>query len=316
MIYISKKIFISSLLLLTPLFSQAASIIISSPERAVPTRQPITVHVFLDTEKKTVSGIAGNFSFPSAMFSLGNISTEGGVVPLWVSQPNVSEEKYFDSRTHITFEGIFPGGYSGVRSPYYSGEKPGILFTVTLIPKDKGVGVLLVDDILLNSFSEDASPIPMEIATKLIAVPTLLPVEQGQEVHLTRISNKTLSAFITRDPLVNGNAWYLVVDDKSTKSAVTSLFVAETNDYNAEAVSESAWRTAKNPYVLLYQSRTKNTHIKIVYADNTYTTTTIYAVENFASISYISRILVSVAIVLFILYLYGKDLFIFGKKKL
>lgn len=310
------KFFILTAVLCLPHLVYAASITLTAPDRAVPTRQPVTVTVFLDTDKKTVSGIAGNFSFPEDMFTLGDISTEGGVVSLWLNQPTLSEEKYFDNRTHITFEGIFPGGYTGVRSPYYQGEKTGTLFTVTLIPKNKGTGVLLLDNIILNSFTSDAAPIPVESAVKMITVPQLLPLAGGEKnTILTRAKKQTLSTFITRDPLVNNNAWYLVIDDQGAPSAISSMYVAETNDYDAEAVAESDWRVIKNPYVLLYQDRTKNIHVKVMYADHTYTTNTIHAVENFTSISYISRILVGVAIVLFLLYIYGKDLLISDKKK-
>lgn len=310
-----KKILLCVAVATIPHVLHAANITIDSPNAAVPSRQPIVVRIFLDTENKMVSGIGGDFSFPTDMFVLQNISTEDSVIPLWLNQPSVSEEKYFDNRTHLTFEGIFPGGYSGVRSPYYQGERPGILFTVVLVPKNKGSGVLLLDNITLNSFTREATPIPVESAVKIITVPNLLSLSDRAATIPVRIKKQTLSTFVTRDPLVNNNAWYLVVDDQGARSAISALYVAETDDYDAEAVKENDWQMIKSPYVLLYQDRTKNIHTKVIYSDNTYTTNTIHAVENFTSISYISRILVGVAMALFLLYTYGKDLLIFSKKK-
>ena len=314
--YSFKKLFLSSCLFFAmPLVGITAEVTIIAPERAVPTRQPITVQLFLDTEGKTVSGIAGKFSFPTDMFTIGDISTKNSVVSLWMNQPALSVEKYLDNRTHITFEGIFPGGYDGVRSPYYQGERPGILFTVVLIPKNKGNGAFIVDDLHINSFTSDATPLPTTSAVKIITVPELLPATISQEKALVRVKRPTLSAFITRDVLVNDYAWYLVINEQDTRSAIEKILVAETDDYNAEIVGEGKWRVAKNPYVLLYQDRTKNVHLKVIYANQTYTTVTLPAVENFASISFISRILVSIGIVLLLLYFYGKDTLILFKKK-
>jgi hypothetical protein len=85
--------------LLSVSFGFAANITISAPEKAVSNRQPIVVQIFLDTGKDILSGISGDFSFPSEMFTISDITVEGSAVSLWVKQPHVSEEKYFDNRT-------------------------------------------------------------------------------------------------------------------------------------------------------------------------------------------------------------------------
>lgn len=313
-----KKLLLAlALLPLSLLHVSAAEVTILSPEKALANRQPIHVLVFLDTGKDTVSGLSGNFSFPSDMFTIGSIELESSVVSLWVQQPRVSEEKYLDNRTHVTFEGIFPGGYDGVRSPYYSGKKSGILFSLTLIPKNKGTGSLIVDDIVLNRFDYDATPIETASVVKTIVVPELLP--GGELLSLMRrVERPTLSAFITRDPLINNNSWYLIVDETQVKSSINQIRVAETDDYTAELVNESMWRTIKIPYVLLSQERTKFIHIKIIYYDNTYTTLSLPPVENSKNIVTISRILISVitiVIVAALFYFYGKSIFTLFKKQ-
>jgi hypothetical protein len=287
---------------------------IVAPEKALANRQPITVQVFLDTENDTVSGISGNFSFDSDLFSVDSISAENSIVSLWVKQPTLSQEIYLDGRTHITFEGIFPGGYSGIRSPYYFGSMPGKLLTVTLIPKNNGVGNLMVDDIALNAYNSEATPIKTESVIRQIAVPHLT----GVAPDISRISREvksTDSSFITRDPLVNNNAWYLVTNDTQAKSAIDTIYVAETDDWDAHLVDERMWKKAANEYVLSFQKRTKYVHIKIVYTDGTYTLTTLPPVENSTSIPYTSRILGGVAFALLLLYLYVQYFFIPLSKK-
>lgn len=299
----------------TTVTANAAKVTLLAPESAAQTGQPVTVQIFIDAEDDVLSGIAGNFSFPSDMFSLDAISLEDSVVSLWAVQPSLSEEKYLDNRTHLVFEGIFPGGYDGVRSPYYFNKKEGMLFSLTLLPKKKGKGVFLVDDISINAFNSDATPLVTTSASRLVTVPDLIPVKYGSsEATFMRVKSSTLSAFITRTSLVNNNAWYVVVNEREPISPIQKILIAETDDYDAEAVSESSWRSAKVPYVLLYQNRSKSTHIKVVYANHTYTTVTLPSVENFTSISYLSRILVGIGLVLALMYFYGKNIFTLFKK--
>jgi hypothetical protein len=306
-----KKVYIVSLLLIsTGTLVNAASLSIESPPRTSPNRSPIVVSVTLDPEKDVLSGMAGNFSFPSDMFTIANISTESSVVSLWVKQPAVADENYLDGRTHIAFEGIFPGGYDGVRSPYYKGVRPGIVFSVTLIPKNKGVGTFMVDDVLLNAFNSEATPLPTQSISVTIENPELLELAVSAKKDALEIESPTLTALITRDFLVNNNAWYLIVNEREQKSSIEKIYVAETDEYHASLVGEYQWHVQKVPYILTYQNRTKYVHVKVLYSNNTYTLRTIEPVENSRNLPLSSRILISVALALLVLYVYAKYFFI------
>lgn len=292
-----------------------AAITITSPDKALANRQSVTVEVFLNLEDETVSGISGSFSYDADLFSVDTISSENSVVSLWIKQPALSHDVYLDGRTHITFEGIFPGGYGGVRSPYYQGVMPGKLFTVTLIPKNSGAGNFVVDTIELNTYNSEATPIKTESAIRQITVPRLTGSALSSPRIPVEVKSSTVSSFVTRDPLVNNNAWYLVTNDEQGKSAIDTIYVAETDDWNAHLVDERLWKKATNQYILSYQKRTKYIHIKIVYSDQTYTLTTLPPVENSAGIPLTSRILGGVAVLLLGLYLYAKYFFIPLSKK-
>jgi hypothetical protein len=309
-IFLYKKSILKAVLplvffLLGSTYVHAAMISIDAPETALGNRQPIVVRVFLDAEQDTLSGIAGDFSFPSLLFDVESIMTQGSVVSPWVIEPHLSEEKYLDSKTHVTFEGIFPGGYSGVRSPYYDGSKPGILFSVTLVPKNSGVGILSVDDITFNAFSSDAKRLPSSPTFKTISVPVLTasPVENHQDPK--QVDTKGLRISITEDELINHGAHYLTLTHTNAFSAIKKIYVAETDEYSASDVSMSSWRETDIPYVLLYQDRTKYIHVKVLYANNTYTIRTLPPVENSKSITQLSRILVGVLALLFVLFFYA-----------
>lgn len=315
MTYFIKKICISSLILgISCLYVHAAKITLSSPSRALPTRAPIVVQVFLDPEQDTLSGISANFSFPSELFSIDSISTEGSAVSLWVTQPKVSSEKYLDNRTHITFEGIFPGGYDGVRSPYYIGKKPGLLFYITLIPKAEGNGVLVVDEITFHAFDAEATAFTTESAVASVKVPTLTTQVLTASKKIEWIPPVSVNAFITQSELVNANAWYLMVNEEDQKTVIKNIYVAETYDTHAQSVAEERWHEVTTPYVLFYQDRSRFVHVKILYANNTYTTVSLAPVENSKSITMFSRILVSIITLIVVVYLYGKHLVALLKK--
>jgi hypothetical protein len=293
----------------------AARITIDSPPFTSPHKTPITVHFMLDPEKDTLSGMSGNFSFPTELFTLGDISTDSSVVSLWVKQPAVSDEKYLDGRTHITFEGIFPGGYDGVRSAYYQGVRPGVMFSVTLLPKNKGIGFLTVDDILLNAYNSEATPLKAVSVVQSIENPASSEIYVMTQKSPQEVDSSTLLAFISHDSLINTDAWYLMVHEREQKSSVESISVAETDEYYAPRVDEYVWHVEKVPYILYDQKRTKYVHVKVVYSNHTYTLRTLSPVENSQSIPSVSRILLSVALALLVLYVYVKYFFVHYTKQ-
>jgi hypothetical protein len=304
--HLYKKISICICIALTSLvFSNAATFVIESPIKAPPNGSAVAVRVYVVPEGKVLSGISGNFSFPSTMFDIDSISTESSVVLLWVQQPVLSEEKYLDGRTHVTFEGIFPGGYAGVRSPYYFGIKPGIVFTILLRPKQMGIADIVIDDVKMYEFTSDAR----ELSSQSVSVSIENPASVEGSIHQPKVQAKevispTLIASIEKDPLISSSAWYLMVHEREQKSPIQRISIVESNEYHASLVSEYDWRSIKVPYILRDQSRTKYVHVKVEYANNTYAFRTIAPVENYQGIPVYSRILISVALVLLVLYLY------------
>lgn len=278
----------------------AAHVLFVGPTKTTPHRDtPVVVGLLLDNEGETLSGISGSFSFPTDMFEVTGISDQNSIASLWVTQPSVSLEKTLDGRTHITFEGIFPGGYSGVKSPYYQGSKPGMLFSVKLYPKNEGRGTFVIDDLIVNRFSSQAEPVNATQTITAIEVPHLEGVVPEKSLPIL-VSNQGIQATITYDDLINNKAWYVFVSEKDKRFTIDKYYVAETDSSIFSSVTDALWRPAKNPYVLLYQDRTKYVHVKVVFSDNTYTVVTLPPVENSQHSSVSSRILSIVALVVLI----------------
>lgn len=286
----------------------AARVYMEAPNEAKSTREPFILTVYLDTEKEIVSGIAGTLTFPTELFEVEDISTKGGVVSMWASSPKIPEEKYFDGRTHITFEGIMPGGFEGVRSPYYDGVRPGGVFSVKLIPKNKGSGNFILENIELHAFDENGSLIPSGGSIKVVTVPALVVDMPKVSQDTSRIYSSTLTASIARSELIARNAWYVTVHEDSTINSVDHVEIAESSYYDPEDVPLFLWRTATTPYVLLYQSRSKYVHVKVVYTNKTYALQTLPPVENSSNIFNLSRILVGIIISTLLFFRYGKNI--------
>lgn len=310
------KHFLVSLLgiIATVAYGSAAHMYIDAPKSASSNREPVSLSILLDPEQNVISGLSGNFSFPTELFEVKSITTYNGIVPLWVAQPHVSLEKKFDQRTHVTFEGIIPGGFGGVRSPYVQGIYPGIIFTITLIPKGKGVGDFVLDTTELHAYDEQATILESVGDIRPITVPALTGKEVVLPTLLMPVKSTTATIVLSTSEFVNNSAPYIYVREEDPSRTVDHIEIAETSEYNPNYVSSSEWHIATNPYPLVYTSRTKYIHAKIVYTNNTYALKTIPPVENSQAFLNLSRILIYIIAAIFLFYHYGKNFLYFFKK--
>lgn len=304
------KSFIVKLLCITAIVSggphlHAASVYLQSPRIDNQFSGPFLVDVMLDTEGEKVSGISGELSFPQDAFDVYTISTSESVVSPWVTYPEVSKEKYIDGRVHIPFEGIFAGGFSGVRSAYYKGEKPGKLFSIIVIPKRVGVALFLLDNVSVLGFNERATPVSTSLMSLKVSMPSIttasLPVLSKKEV-----SNSNLEVILSRSDLIYSNEWYLSVTEKESYSPISTIAIAESKEYLPGMVASYEWHIVTNPYVLTFQDRSRYIHVKVEYANGSYTFYTIPPVENSNTTRVPSIILIGIStLALLLLVIYG-----------
>lgn len=310
-----KSIFLNiffSFLFITSLHASAATLVLDAPEMASSNGKPVVVRILVDPQGTSLSAISGTLSFPSELFDVDKITTQSSIVSIWVTHPQVSTERYFDSRTRINFEGIMPGGFSGVRSPYYDGVKPGVVFTITLLPKASGVGSLMLDNTELHAYDSNGTKLAAESYSANITIPNLTSTTKTNLVVPNKVNSATLKATLARDSLIASNSWYLTVLEDESVRPINHIEVAESSEYNPDKVPSYEWKIATNPYVLLYQSRVKYVHVKVLYENDTYATKTIPPVENSSAFPYISLILVCIVAILLVLYHYGKNFKIFS----
>lgn len=293
----------------------AARMYIVAPDTASSNREQVIVSVYVDPEGDSISGIAGDLSFPSEVFEVKSITMQSGFVSMWMTSPHVSLTKSFDSRTHIEFDGIVPGGFRGVRSPYYQGEGRGVVFTLIVTPTHEGDAPFTLSDVEIRSYDSDATLLSSAGDEKYILVPQLTgkPVSTGNEPTITNADD--ISVTVSTSELINSNSKYIYVHNANPNRSIDHIEVAESLEYNPAYVSSREWHTVTNPYTLINQSQTRYVHVKVVYADNTFAYKTVAPVENSTHIVELSRILVYIVIAISLLYHYAKHFLYFSSKK-
>jgi len=277
-----------------PVQANAAFLSVDTVDDLTSISGPVVVTVNLDPEKDSVSAISGTFSVPADLFEVGSISTSNGVVSMWVESPRVIKENYFDLRTRIRFEGILPGGFTGVRSPYYDGARPGLVVKITLTPKAEGVGYFLLDDVQVRAHDINGTL----LSTKTTDIPfTNVQAQKGsagKNLKPKEVKSNTLQLLLSQSELIEKGAWHLVIREEETLQGVDYIQVAETRDYRAPEYSSSLWRKTLSPYVLRNQDRDMFIHVKVVYTNNTFALSTIEPVENSERKSSLPLILVGI----------------------
>lgn len=261
----------------------------------------VVLTVTLDPQGESINALAATFSYPTEYFSFVSASTVGSVVPLWVVQPKVSKSVDFSGLSHVSFEGIIPGGFDGIRSPYYEGLKPGTIVQITLQPRKVGNPSVLLNNIDVRKHDGKATKLDVkeDILTVSIEKNNIQSLPKKQTPK--EIKNPNFSPYITQTDLIHDGAYVVMIQDDTTQHSVDHYEIVETSTYNPSNVSTYRWRTASFPYKLLHQSRNTFTHVKAVYTDNTFAYATLPPVENSPSNLTISRILVYVIITLVVI---------------
>ena len=270
----------------------------------------VTFDVMLDPENTAVNTFSGGIVFPVDVLSIESISTVGSIVPLWLTQPSLfKEDTFFGAKIQIVFEGVLPGGFDGVRSPYTTKKEAGKLFTVTFRPKTKGQAFIFFSDVKVLRNDGKASEDLVTTNTATITIPDLQSLPEVKKIVTKekRATESLLDAYIIKDNTIAPNTWILIIHDDTTRHTVSHYEVAESSTYTVEDVTFYEWKEVTSPYILSYQKRNRFVHIKALYADGTYSVVTLAPVENIDDEANLWRILVVLGLSIFILYLLQKN---------
>lgn len=258
----------------------AAQLGIDVPQIIPGNGTPITVSVTLDPQGDTVGALSGTFSFSSEFFDISDITTRNSIISIWLVPPAVTRKGQLDGYTHISLEGLIPGGFSGVHDPFNKDERVGNIATITLVPKQEGVTQFLLDSVEVRRSDAEGTLLSDQSIVKPFKITELSRVSTSAKNTAAEISNEGILAVFAQSELIQNGAWHVVFDDTSNLHTVDHFEIAESNEYNPHKVSLALWQEASSPYVLDNQSRNEYLHIKAVYADGSFAYKTLPPVEN------------------------------------
>lgn len=117
----------------------------------------VSISIMLDTEGENINAMAGTLTFDTESLSNPTIYTKKSIVNYWIESP------YLDATTSksISWAGIVPGGFSGVRSGLYKGTRPGELFRIIFSKNKSGTTTIVLKDIDLKLNDGLATTVPV-----------------------------------------------------------------------------------------------------------------------------------------------------------
>lgn len=134
---------------------------VNDPEVAV--NEKFEVGVYAGAQGQPINAIEGDVNFPADMFSFEGILNGGSILPFLIKEPALSADGT------VSFAGIVPGGYIGVK---------GYLFSVLLTAKQAGNATISVSNerMLINDGNGTAAeltkaPLSLKIAETGAAEP-------------------------------------------------------------------------------------------------------------------------------------------------
>jgi hypothetical protein len=104
----------------------------------------VEARVMLDTQGASVNALEGSVAIPKGLDFV-SLRDGASFVSVWIDRPVFRSGE-------VSFSGIVPGGYAGDIGPYWSGMRPGEVFTVVLRAKAEGSRAISVslDHLLAN----------------------------------------------------------------------------------------------------------------------------------------------------------------------
>lgn len=238
--------------------ANAANLNLVSPVSEIGVSQEFQVDLFLDAEGQDINAAQGKIIFPENLFELKSINDGNSVITLWIQKPAYVKGE------GIEFSGVVPGGFSGVLSPYYKGEKPGKVFSLVLEAKSEGYGSIEIKDakVLLNDGQGTLADLKISNFQFLISkqAPVFqIPVAQTKDTDPPELFTPEIS----RDPSLFDNKWFLVFAAQDKGSGIDKYLIYELPRIK-EQIATNEWIEAVSPYLLEDQKLRSYIYIKAI----------------------------------------------------
>ena len=245
------------LLFCLPLPAMAARLSFSPDRIEAPPGEPFSVSVMLDNEDQVINALEGRINFPADILDLEEIKSGDSIIGFWLESP-VEIEK-----GRISFAGIIPGGFSGVLSPFYSGGRPGKVFTLIFRGRQNGdvqaewqAPLALLNDGLGEAVEMNLGSLAVSLRDGLV---NSSPVSETSSDD--RVLPETFSPEISRDPNLFSGRWFVVFSTRDNRSGLVGYQVQE---HSSVTPNDDDWKDAVSPHLLRDQTRQSYVSIRAI----------------------------------------------------
>ncbi len=236
----------------TPLY--AATYYFDPVHNEVGEGQVNEVAVLVNTNGEYINAFEGAVVIPDTV-SVVDVKTNDSVVDLWLSAPALTDGR-------ITFSGIVPGGFDGIRSAYGDERKSGILLRIVYKGEHVGSESFMFED--MKAYLHDGKATEAEVDL----VPAVVDVVRGgikreETEKKDTVKPEVFEPYIVQDNALADSAYVVVFHTSDRGSGVAYYEVSETS------TGEKKWVRANSPFVLKYQTCSNDVYVKAVdYAGN------------------------------------------------
>lgn len=262
----AKKVLVSIGLLLV-LFSgvsaDAASLYFTVPRDVVFVGDDFEVSLAVDPEGEAINALEGKIILPKNTL-LRSVQTGDSVVGLWVEGPEGKDGV-------VSFSGIIPGGFDGIRKPFTLANAPGKVFSLAVRAHAPGAAVFSLNDVLV--LAHDGKGTPLAVVSKSATI-AILRDESGEnekektaEIKKDTFSPEPFSPLVTRDSALFDGKWALIFAADDQESGIAQYEIYESarryrpRDLEREDI---LWTRALSPYLLADQERKSYVYVKAV----------------------------------------------------
>lgn len=216
----------------------------TSKERAY-IGEEFSVSIKLDPEGVSINAVEGMVNYDNQFIKVNNVRVSGSVINTWIEYPE-------DKNGSISFSGIIPGGFKGIRTAFSDEYNPGTVLTLDLIAVKTGEAKVTLRDIFSVendpqakqiSLSNDLWQLNIEKST------TSKNIQNKKEIETIVKDSVPPEDFdvhiIKRSDMFEGN-YALVFSTTDTLSGV--------DRYEVREESDGKWQVVSSPYILKDQT--------------------------------------------------------------
>jgi len=214
----------------------------------------------VDAQGESINAVAGTIDFSSDLFSMEEIRNGNTIVGNWVQKP-VPSNGVFD------FSFIIPHGYKGVLSPYYSGYKPGKMFSAVFLAKKAGSGYIKISN--GEAYLNDGKGTKTNSHSDTLYVDVSDTVNSSAKAYTKPKSvdfkdvlppNKFV-VLLSSDESISDGKWFLAFDAKDSGDGIDHYEIYEGKP---NGLYGDNWVRAESPYVIKDQTLSSYIYVKAV----------------------------------------------------